>query len=179
MSDVDTGDAIGRDRPTARLLDPTTAGRGRDGEPPSPTLYLGDRLLVTGYPREARGLQLDEFGDALAKLDLTYRPTERTTRRLEATRSARALALAPSELDSIWASSVIIESRQDPANPPDAWTVLQQLRAGSPEVAVRVGLEHVVRPSGYWGGIGGYWGGIGGSWSGIGYWGGIGEQHEI
>ncbi len=176
MTDAVSPGPADRDHSTARLLDPTTAGLGSRGERPSPTLYLGDRLLLSGFPQTARGLQLDEIGSALADLGLTYRPTERSEARLSAARSSRGLVkgLAPEILDSIWVSSVVIDSVREPANPPDAWTVLQQLRQHAPEVATRVSLEHVIRPAGYWGGVAGYWGGVAGYWGGVaGYWGGV------
>lgn len=162
-------------RPPIRVLDPATAMR-RGDDVPSPTAYLADRLLVSGYPQGTRDPRLSELATELDKLDVRYRVTAKSSRGIERMRGTRGRAREI--LDEIWVSSIVLVSTTEgPVAPPDAWDVLQRLRAAKAELAGQLSLEHVVRPAdGYWGGVGGYWGGVGGYWGGVGgYWGGVGE----
>lgn len=162
-----SADGADGERPTRspiRALDPTTAKRQLNGDPPRPALYLSDRLIATNIPRDApRDPEADDaLGEALRGRGLRYRVNRRPggTRDLE---------------DPGWGTTITLEAL-DSIDPVDAWTTLQELRQSNRELAEGLSLEHVLRPAdGYWGGIGGYWGGIGGYWGGIGgYWGGIG-----
>ncbi|NUR15024.1 MAG: S8/S53 family peptidase [Dermatophilaceae bacterium] len=157
-----TGGRRRPERPPVRALDPATALRLTDGQPPLPALYLSDRLLLND--QEGRPRSLGDLRDALAELELDYEVTPRQDG-------------GPRDIDQpSWGTSITLRPTRSPIDPIDAWTVLQRLRERHPAIAENLSLEHVLRPAdGYWGGIGGYWGGIGGYWGGIGgYWGGIG-----
>jgi hypothetical protein len=157
-----TGGRRRSERPPVRALDPATALRLTDGQPPRPALYLSDRLLLSNEGGRPRGL--DDLRDALGKLELDYEVTPRQDG-------------GPRDIDQpTWGTSITIRPTRSPIEPVDAWNVLQRLREAGEPIAQRLSLEHVLRPAdGYWGGVGGYWGGVGGYWGGVGgYWGGVG-----
>src|SRR6478609_8372056 len=164
-SNAGGGDGARPSRPPVRALDPATAKRLLDGDPPRPALYLSDRLIARTIPRDAlRDPDAeDPLAEALRALNLSYRVNPRPG---GGTRDIT---------DPGWGTTITLVA-QDPIEPVDAWSTLQELRRTDKELADDLSLEHVLRPAdGYWGGIGGYWGGIGGYWGGIGgYWGGIG-----
>ena len=164
------------ERPQLRALHPMTSSPVSGGSAPLPTLYFANRLLVSGYPDSERSLSIDELQVALNALDLEYVLTDRTRRRVQRLRSLEGTQREL--LDEIWVSSVEIKPTERGKPAPDAWEVLQQLRTGSARLRETVSLEHVIRPAGYWGGIGGYWGGIGGYWGGIGGEGGMAALAE-
>ncbi|GAA2155645.1 subtilase family protein [Humibacillus xanthopallidus] len=164
-SNAEGGNGAPPTRPPMRALDPATAKRLLDGNPPRPALYLSDRLIARSIPRNApRDPEAeDPLAEVLKGLKLGYRVNRRPG---GGTRDIT---------DQGWGTTITLVP-EDPIEPVDAWSTLQELRRTNPTLADDLSLEHVLRPAdGYWGGIGGYWGGIGGYWGGIGgYWGGIG-----
>lgn len=181
MSEVSSDDRVPARRPAVRVLDPATATRRSPGDVPLTTAYLVDRLLVAGYPESTRAPSLTDLSTELEKLGVAFSYTTKSARRIEQRRSRR-LELDP--LDDIWVSSIELVASDHPTPPPDAWHVLQRLRASNSELAARVSLEHVIQPaggnwggvSGNWGGVSGNWGGVSGNWGGVsGNWGGVGD----
>ena len=114
-----SADGADGERPTRspiRALDPTTAKRQLNGDPPRPALYLSDRLIATNIPRDApRDPEADDaLGEALRGRGLRYRVNRRPggTRDLE---------------DPGWGTTITLEAL-DSIDPVDAWTTLQELR---------------------------------------------------
>lgn len=195
-------------RPAIRVLNPATAtastASGRaDERTYAPTLYFADRLLVGGYPRATRDLRLDALSEALAEQNLRYEFTERTQARIEARRVTRDLQPDAHgvEADELWISSVVLLPLDGEQVVPDAWQVLQRLRARAAEdadrdadrdaardadgadsasesdghVAERQALSSVIALEHVIRPAGGYWDGVGGYWDGVGgYWDGVG-----
>jgi hypothetical protein len=138
------------DRNRARRLDPLKALRLRGQTPPRPTLYVGDTLLLRGLVGDNHTLRA--LRDVAAKLTL------RIVDDAQVDRDARLLARAElpdelkDELRAIWVSVVQFEPDTDePALPPDAWAVLQNLRAhrtAAQGQIAGIALEHVVTSSG-------------------------------
>lgn len=162
----------------ASLLHPSVSPRLPGGEEPTPTLYVRNRLLVSGAPVGGDvEAQLDPLRAALAELGLQARvPADVARRRERLSRGGRRLQEL---LDAVSAYPVVLEAVGDgPAPPPDAWVVLQRLRITAPEVAATLSLDHIVRSAdGYWGGVDGYWGGVDGFWGGVGArWDGTGPR---
>ncbi|WP_325002468.1 S8/S53 family peptidase [Intrasporangium sp.] len=159
------------------LLHPATSPRVPGTPPPSPTLYVPDRLLVSGFPGDGDvDGQLEDLRDALVPLGVRAVVPQRERDRVA--RLARSRGRSREVLDEVFVLRVVLEAEgTDPVPPPDAWLVLQHLRR-DPALARRVSLDHVVRPAdGFWGGVDGFWGGVDGYWGGVdGYWGGVGAR---
>ncbi|MCU1537511.1 MAG: hypothetical protein JWP82_1862 [Humibacillus sp.] len=160
-------------RPPIRVLDPATAKRQLDGEAPKPALYLSNRLIVRGLPVDSPRDPDEELplAKALKELKLDYRVDDRPGRGL-----GRGQSRGPSGPSGPGWGTTITLVAENPIDPVDAWSTLQELRQSHRELAESLSLDHVLRPAdGYWGGVGGYWGGVGGYWGGVGgYWGGVG-----
>ena len=138
------------DKHRARRLDPTKALRLRGQTPPRPTLYAGDTLLVRGLVADDSALQVLE--EVAASLQLRLVDDGQARGEAELIAGADLPEDLKNDLRAIWVSVVQFEPDTDePALPPDAWAVLQNLRAHqkSPsELISGVALEHVVSSSG-------------------------------
>jgi hypothetical protein len=143
------------DKHRARRLDPTKALRLRGQTPPRPTLYAGDTLLLRGLVADDRALQV--LRDVAATLKLRLVDDGQAGADADLLAGADLPDDLKDALRAIWVSVVQFEPDTDePALPPDAWAVLQNLRARrtSPSGHIAgMALEHVVSSSGP--GIGG------------------------
>ncbi len=143
------------DKHRARRLDPTKALRLRGQTPPRTTLYAGDTLLLRGLLADEGALQV--LRDVAAALKLRLVDDGQACADAELLAGANLPEELKNDLRAIWVSVVRFEPDTDePALPPDAWAVLQNLRARRPSpsgLLAGVALEHVVSSSGP--GIGG------------------------
>jgi len=143
------------DKHRARRLDPAKALRLRGQTPPRPTLYAGDTLLLRGLVADDSALQV--LRDVAATLKLRLVDDGQAGADADLLAGADLPDDLKNDLRAIWVSVVRFEPDTDePALPPDAWAVLQNLRARrmSPSGQIAgVALEHVVCSSGP--GIGG------------------------
>src|SRR5678809_1194588 len=71
------------------------------------TEYVPGRLLVAGFPRTDDAAWLVDLRRALAELDLTFRFTASSARRMRRLRSTRGRAR--SLLEEIWVSTAVLE----------------------------------------------------------------------
>lgn len=158
----------------ARVLDPQTAVQV-PGTRLSPTVYLAGSLLVRGLPGGRAGQTFERMQKVAGLMPEA----------IQLSISRRDLALAEQFgtdqlgdlFERTWTTRILL-SRPDPtpAPPPDAWTVLQQLRSLDAELAGEMSLDHLLTASTDWTGVGGMWGGVGGMWGGVGgMWGGVAQ----
>ncbi|MEO7449245.1 MAG: S8/S53 family peptidase, partial [Humibacillus sp.] len=163
-SNASGGDGRRPARPPIHVLDPATAKRQTSGDPQRPALYLSNRLIARDLSADTpRDTESDDpLREALKDLRLAYRVDRRPGR----SRDVR---------DAGWGTTITLLA-ENPTEPVDAWSTLQDLRQRLGRLVEGLSLDHVLRPAdGYWGGVGGYWGGVGGYWGGVGgYWGGVG-----
>lgn len=157
----------------ARMLDPDTAVQP-PGATVNPTIYLARRLLVRGLPDGSASRIVERLQTWSDERDLGLRWTVAPGHR------AAIKDVDPHEhkmWEQVMYTAVDIAAAGDsPAAPPDAWTLLQQLRhdlRDEPEIADQVALDHLMaaggpRQGGIWGGVGGIWAGVGGIWAGVG-----------
>lgn len=130
-----------------RTLDPGTAVRS-GGQQLQSTVYRGSRLLVRPTAHEDAVLaRLTEIADQQFGLDLVVHPLDAKLREL-----ARAAGIGPEEPQPL-VLRVELRARygEGPADPPDAWPVLQAFRHTYPARSVEaasVQLDHVVTPHG-------------------------------
>jgi subtilisin family serine protease len=132
-------------RYNARVLDPSKAVRVPGQPPIRPTVYIGDRLIVSGMAAEAtkdtlqaaayrNGLQvvLDEGSPHVRTSELAYRAGLQDLPVLLST--AVRLVPLPGGPDAL------------PPAPPDAWLVLQTFRArvDTADAAQQVALDHLM-----------------------------------
>ena len=143
------------DKHRARRLDPAKVLRLRGQTPPRPTLYAGDTLLLRGLVADDSSLKV--LREVAASLKLRLVDDGEVGAEAELLDRADLPEHVKNDLRARWVSVVHFEPDTDePAMPPDAWEVLQNLRARrkSPSALVAgVALEHVVSSSGP--GIGG------------------------
>jgi hypothetical protein len=113
------------------------------------TEYVPGRLLVAGFPRTDDAPWLVDLRQALAELDVAFRFTASSTRRMRRLRSTRGRARAV--LDEIWVSTAVLEPVAGSARPdgraPQAWWVLARLSGQRPDLAERLSLAEVRRPA--------------------------------
>lgn len=111
--------------------------------------YVPGRLLVAGFPRTDEVSWLVELRQALAELDVAFRFTASSTRRMRRLRSTRGRAHAL--LEEIWVSTAVLEPIAGSARPavraPQAWWVLERLSSVRPDLAERLSLAEVRRPA--------------------------------
>ncbi|HET6668478.1 MAG TPA: hypothetical protein VFG98_14470, partial [Intrasporangium sp.] len=104
-------------------------------------------LLVAGFPPTDDAAWLVDLRQALAELDVAFRFTASSTRRMRRLRSTRGRARAL--LDEIWVSTAVLEPVAGSARPggraPQAWWVLERLRSLRPDLAARLSLAEVPR----------------------------------
>jgi hypothetical protein len=138
------------DRNRARRLDPLKALRLRGQTPPRPTLYVGDTLLLRGLVGDNHTLQ--DLHRVAAKLTLRIVDDAQVGQDAELLARAELPDTLKDELRAIWVSVVQFEPDTDePALPPDAWAVLQNLRAHRTPAQGQlagIALEHVVASQG-------------------------------
>ena len=113
------------------------------------TEYVPGRLLVAGFARTDDAAWLVDLRRALAELDLTFRFTASSARRMRRLRSTRGRAR--SLLEEIWVSTAVLEPVPGRARPdgaaPQAWWVLERLKGLRPDVAQRLSLAEARRPA--------------------------------
>ncbi|ASK66874.1 hypothetical protein CFK39_14850 [Brachybacterium avium] len=162
-----------------RVLDPASAVRPA-GTRIDPTVYFSRRLLVRGVPggsADAAVTRLQAWSDARGlELRWSIAPHRRAAAKVYDA-DDRAL------LDEVLHTAVdITPSHKAPAAPPDAWTLLQQVRhefGGDGDLADGLALDHLMaagssKSGPTWGGAGGMWAGVGGMWAGVGgMWAGV------
>ena len=131
-----------------RVLDPATAIVRPDQEI-GDTAYVSDRLLVRGD----QPLQLDDRVAAVLKeLGLGLRPHRRNGERVLPRWRLRDRKIRIESEQVVGLELHVVDPRGAPA--PDAWTVLQQIRAAAPDVAPAFELVHVLFATTPLGGIG-------------------------
>jgi hypothetical protein len=132
-------------RYNARVLDPSMALQVAGQPAPRPTVYLADRLLVSGT---AEAITRDALTEAARRNGLTIIPPlvdpAKTQQRAEL---ARRVGIAgPSPIDTI--AVHLVTAGPAPAVAPDAWTVLQTYRALIGREALgpqrQVALDHLI-----------------------------------
>lgn len=139
----------------ARVLDPTTAVRLTNGEQPSPTVYVGDTLLVTAANRA----EAEELLEALAKaVDSAGLPLEwvrdnpfRENDDPEHDQRARLLNLAAEQKLPLVFPARFVSSTNRPAPAVDVWPLLQAIRQlgrdgddQAKRLSAAVGLNHLM-----------------------------------
>jgi hypothetical protein len=139
----------------ARVLDPTTAVRLTNGEQPSPTVYVGDTLLVTAADRA----EAEELLEALAKaVDSTDLPLEwvrdnpfRENDDPDHDQRARLLNLAAEQKLPLVFPARFVSSTNRPAPAVDVWPLLQAIRQlgrdgddQAKRLSAAVGLNHLM-----------------------------------
>ncbi len=130
-------------RYNARVLDPATAAKVADQPAPRPTVYLADRLVVSGT---ADNLTRDDINAAAAEKQLRLVPAlEHVKRR------ARFVALARDaghdDAESHFTTTHQLQPVEGAAVVADAWEVLQTFRAGRSlrdSGQQHVGLNHLL-----------------------------------
>ena len=142
----------------ARVLDPSTAVRSRDGAAPATTVYRGDTLLVTAATRdlvEAVIRTLDELAapfdlrvagpDVFIEVDRADGADEQAGRRdaLAHNRLARLLRLAEGAGVPLVAPVRFEPTIDGPAPAVDVWPLLQAFRDRDAELGRGVGLDHL------------------------------------
>lgn len=136
------------DRYNAKVLDPRTAVRLPGQAPVRPTVYLADRLLVSGVAEEAAR---DTLTEVVNGLGLSLVPPLVGPRRVQqrADLASAAGIAAPSPLDTV-AVQLVPTASAAPVAPPDAWTVLQTFRGVARQRSVSqqtVALDHLLTSS--------------------------------
>jgi subtilisin family serine protease len=126
-----------------RSLDPASAPRFR-GEPLKPTVYAGGRLLVRTVPGADEVLQ--RLRDVATEHGLEVHVNERDQ---QMRRLARELGVRDDEPQPLVTRVELVRSPADdrPGGPPDAWAVLQEVRAAYPAGSAERGavqLDHLV-----------------------------------
>ncbi|MEO7446644.1 MAG: hypothetical protein ABI336_00115, partial [Humibacillus sp.] len=103
-------------RAPIHVLDPATAKRQTSGDPPRPALYLSNRLIARDLSADTpRDTDSDDpLRDALKALRLDYRVDRRPGR----SRDVR---------DPGWGTTITLLA-ENPTEPVDAWSALQDLR---------------------------------------------------
>ncbi|MDC5696690.1 hypothetical protein OO014_05430 [Intrasporangium calvum] len=110
--------------------------------------YVPGRLLVAGFPRTDEAPWLVELRAALAELGVAVRLTRSSRRRIRDLRSTRGPALEL--LDAIWVSTAVLaplDGATGTPAAPQAWWVIERLRARRPGLAARLSLVEVRRPA--------------------------------
>jgi len=143
----------------ARVLDPATAVRPRDGAAPATTVYRGDTLLVTAATRDLVEAAVRTLGDLAVPLDLRVAgpdvfveidaadgAQERAVRRdVQAhNRLARLLGLAEAVGVPLVVPVRFEPTIEGPASAVDVWPLLQALRDRDSELGRGVGLDHLM-----------------------------------
>jgi subtilisin family serine protease len=143
------------DKHRAKRLDPTKALLSPGQTPPRPTLYAGDTLLLRGLLSDNKALEI--LQDAVKDLKVRIVPDGQVEVDKELIAGSGLPDHVQNDLRNIWVSILHLEPDTGGlALPPDAWAILQNLRArqGEPSGQIpKVTLEHLVSSSGP--GIGG------------------------
>jgi subtilisin family serine protease len=144
------------DKHRARRLDPVKALLLRGQTPPRPTLYAGETVLLRGLLADDSALRI--LQNTATDLALRIVDDGQVDADRELLNGSGLPDNVKEELREIWVSVLHFEPDTDePALPPDAWAILQNLRARRGEVPsgqiAKVALEHLVSSSGP--GIGG------------------------
>ncbi|MEP7177754.1 MAG: S8/S53 family peptidase [Pseudonocardiales bacterium] len=126
----------------ARVLDPATAVRVPGQPPIRTTVYIGDRLIVSGTATEAAKGTLQEAARRNG-LQVVLDEGSRHVRTTELAHRARL-----QDLPVLMSTAVrLVPADSGPAPPPDAWPVLQTFRAlvGRADAAQQqVALDHLM-----------------------------------
>jgi subtilisin family serine protease len=125
----------------ARVLDPSTAIQVPGQPPVRSTVYIGNRLIVSGAFDDETRLTLDE---AAGRNGLTV--VDEDDRNARTQELARRAGLGEDRLFSS-RSMRLIPAGDGPAAPPDAWSVLQTFRSlvGREDASQRhVALDHLL-----------------------------------
>jgi hypothetical protein len=129
-------------RYNARVLDPSTAHRVVDQPPPSPTVYLADRLLVRGDTHADVEGVMNGFGEALG-VEVEESQAHRAQRDtyLETAREAGV-----EEPERLFPRILTVSPLPKQSAPIDAWQMLQGYRArvGNEAAAGEVSLDHLL-----------------------------------
>ena len=116
----------------ARVLDPTTAVRLPDGNPPSPTVYVGDTLLITAAglddAQELLSLLQEAVKASRLPLELAGRDPFENTDDPEHDRRARLLRLAAERKLPLVFPVRFRPAGDGPAAAVDVWPLLQFIR---------------------------------------------------
>lgn len=129
-------------RYNARVLDPTTAVRVPGQSPIRPTVYVGDRLIVSGSAGEGIKATLQDA----AKRNGLQVVLDEGSRHVRTTELAYRAGLQ--DVSALLSTAVrLVPAGGGPAAPPDAWLVLQTFRAlvGPGDAgAQQVALDHLM-----------------------------------
>jgi hypothetical protein len=111
-------------RYNARVLDPTTAVRVPGQPPVRPTVYIGDRLIVSGSVTDEARSALQE---AARRNGLQF-VVDEGSRHVRTAELARRAGFHDNS--TLFSSAVrLVPTERGPAAPPNAWLVLQTFRA--------------------------------------------------
>ncbi|MEP7178730.1 MAG: S8/S53 family peptidase [Pseudonocardiales bacterium] len=130
-------------RYNARVLDPSTAVRVPGQPPIRPTVYIGDRLIVSGMATDAtRGTLADA-----AKRNGLQIVLDKDSSHLRTAELARRVGFQDDP--TLFSHAVrLVPAGGGPAEPPDAWLVLQTFRAlvgrGAAAAQQQVALDHLL-----------------------------------
>lgn len=130
-------------RYNARILDPATARRVADHDDFRSTVYIADKLLISGAARQFARTALDTAAKTL-HLEL-HPPAAFDERRNDVVRSAVAAGIRDAE--QLFVSVHEVRPQAGIAAVPDAWDVLQTFRSNrelSAEDVRHVGLDHLL-----------------------------------
>ena len=156
---TDPGDARGSSRAPAdpfvrysgRLLDPTTSAPRSNGEPPSPTAYRADTVIVSADSKQQALEILDRLTNAAASLGA---PLQRSSAmdpflpdsdpNSEHSRRARMLERAAAlDLPLVFSVRFIPPTDGDP-RAPDVWPLVVRFRRDPNNDPGAVGLDHLM-----------------------------------
>jgi hypothetical protein len=129
-------------RYNARILDPSSAMKVAGQPEFRSTVYIGDKMVVSGA---ATQLSRDLLTQAASQLHLDIRPPlERAQRRDQLVAAARTAGREDAE--GLFHSVHELVPMQGSAVAPDAWEVLQTFRASAPDAdsANHAGLDHLL-----------------------------------
>jgi subtilisin family serine protease len=132
------------ERYDARVLDPTTAVRVPGQPPIRPTVYLSDRLLVSGA---ASDLTLETLTSTATEHGFRVEPPLLPPELADARSALAAAAQVPDQHHFHSVAIRLVPDESKPAPPPDAWAVLQAYRsklARDDEAQKHVALDHLL-----------------------------------
>ncbi|HTZ42872.1 MAG TPA: hypothetical protein VMB79_03350, partial [Jatrophihabitans sp.] len=139
--------------PNVRVLDPSTALRVPGQQPPQPTVYIGDALLLRQVPDGTDTIAALQAAAAEHNLVVTVSPAEQQLVDL-----ARRLGISEQDAQPLLSRVHLTpdESADQAAPPPDAWQVLQTFRSAQRAdagVANQVHLDHLLAATARIGGV--------------------------